>query len=702
MAFDLSTARPVGKRFDLSTARQVENVSRETPQPDSIATQGLGYVKEHPFKTLFDPALKTLTGKGISERVDENIGMKPYEVASKFGNNPIINAMAITQGTTMGVAADLADMATAPINAVGGLVTKIPGVKQAGQAIAKSKIGQSVGNFLNQERHLFGDKAIEDKVFNLYNKTVGGTKIRNLSETNKIKTERLTAIKTIQENADNLKFPDENTGEMVSRIPSNRFEQVQALRQTKQSVWNEVQKMSKGATEKGAQINLNVVVNDALDDTIKSIGQDAIEANPRLLNSIREESSNVRRIGSTTPTRAEEFMKSLNKELQSFRNSGQAVDYSVIDFKSNLIHRLNQATDDAVEKALSRSGYSAQRAKYAALKSAEKEMIGAANKFLKQEAGAGGVVHPVVDFWSLEELMYGGGKMLLGDVKGGANTIGRGIGLQLVKKVNDYFKSPDRAMKQMYELAGKYKNPIIPGSKPVAVEAELMGKNIPTDMPIGIGMDKPKGIGFQKSIKRTDRILPTPKQAGQSSGPTIPLKTSPENYGKTEDPYGFLADAKKNIGKGLAVGVGATVLGSKRSEAENIDNKMDFNRAKKMIAKLENYGKTEGNWLQIEDSVIKDLVKRKKIPEGTTYSDVLKDSKLYDDVAKAYLYDLRDTHGLKTIEDAAIWLYRPAYFKKYGKTGAIPLNKKGSFKKTAREVMQGREQKIKKFLSDEK
>ena len=439
------------------------SAQQETPQSQSIATQGLGYVKEHPFKTAFDPIAKTLTGKSIAQRIEEKRPIQEFtKNADLYGNNPFMNALTIGQQTLEGTGAELAEMATAPASIIGYGLSKIPKVQQAGQVIAKSKIGQAIGDFATKERHLFGNKALEDKVFNLYNKTVGGTKIRNLADTNKIKTERLTAVKTIQENADNLKFPDENTGEMISRLPSNRFEQAQALRQTKQSVWNEVSNLSGGATDAGATINMNTVVDKAFQDTLKSIGHDALKANPRLLRSILDEAKAVRKIKTTNPTRAEEYMKSLNDELKTFRQGGQAVNYSVIDFKNNLIHTLNQATDDAIEKALSQSGYSAQRAKYAALKSAEKEMIGAANRFLKQESGGGGIAHPIVDFWSLEEFMYGGGQMLMGNVSGGAKTMAKGALLKTASKVSDYFRSPDRAMKKMYELIGKSKSTASP------------------------------------------------------------------------------------------------------------------------------------------------------------------------------------------------------------------------------------------------
>lgn len=429
-------------------------------QQESVATQGLDYVKEHPFKTAFEPIAKTLTGETLANRLDKKIGMKPYEAAANYGNNPIINALAIAQGTMTGTAADLAEGFTAPVAAVGGLVSKIPGVQQAGKAIAQSPIGQKIGSVLNKP--LTGDKALEDKIFNLYNKTVGGTKIRNLADTAKVKSERITAIKTIQENSGNLKFPDENTGQVISRLPSNRFEQAQALRQTKSDLWSEVENLSGGATNAGAQIDMTSVVSSALKDTLKSIGHDALKSNPKLLQSIIKEAQAVQKIKFSNPTRAEEFMKSLNKELQSFRNSGQAVDYSVIDFKNNLIHTLNKATDDAIENTLSQSGYSAQRAKYRALKSAEKEMIGAANKFLKQEAGGGGIAHPIVDFWSLEEFMYGGGQMLMGNVAGGAKTMARGALLKTASKISDYFRSPDKSMREMYKLIGKSKGTIQP------------------------------------------------------------------------------------------------------------------------------------------------------------------------------------------------------------------------------------------------
>lgn len=439
----------MGIRY-LDEAQQQSRIKYlDVPQSESALSKGVGIA--------FNPIAKTLTGKSLSGRLEDATAMRNVQNNyDLYGNNPVSRIKSIAENTMQGTIADLAEGFTAPAAVVGGLASKIPAVQQAGKAIANSPIGQKIGSVLNKP--LTGEKALEDKIFNLYNKTVGGTKIRNLADTQKVKAERLTAVRTIKDNANNLQFPDENTGNMISRLPSNRLEQAQALRQTKMNVWDEVSSLSTDATNAGAQIDMTSVVSSALKDTLKSIGHDALKSNPRLLQSIIKEAQAVQKIKFSNPKRAEEFMKSLNKELQSFRNSGQAVDYSVIDFKNNLIHTLNKATDDAIEKTLSQSGYSAQRAKYAALKSAEKEMIGAANKFLKQEAGGGGIAHPIVDFWSLEEFMYGGGQMLMGNVAGGAKTMARGALLKTASKFSDYFRSPDKAMKKMYELIGKSSN----------------------------------------------------------------------------------------------------------------------------------------------------------------------------------------------------------------------------------------------------
>lgn len=129
-------------------------------QQDSVATQGASYFGNHPFKAAFDPIAKTLTGKTLSQRLEDKTAMRSVSDSyDMYGNNPIARAKNIFENTAQGTIANVAEGFTAPVAAVGGLVSKIPGVQQAGRAIAQSKFGQGVGRIMNAPLEKIPSKA---------------------------------------------------------------------------------------------------------------------------------------------------------------------------------------------------------------------------------------------------------------------------------------------------------------------------------------------------------------------------------------------------------------------------------------------------------------------------------------------------------------------------------------------------------------
>lgn len=122
----------------------------DAPQEPSIASQGLSYVKEHPYKTILDPALKTLTGKSLYERSLEApiptrmTGNKFMDAGSSVGQ--------FAQGFTRDAAAMAGDVATSPITAITAGLGAIPAVQKAGAAIAATKPAQALGRFLTKNR----------------------------------------------------------------------------------------------------------------------------------------------------------------------------------------------------------------------------------------------------------------------------------------------------------------------------------------------------------------------------------------------------------------------------------------------------------------------------------------------------------------------------------------------------------------------
>ena len=120
--------------------RQTEQpVSTQNPT-DSIATQGLSYVKEHPFKSFFNPAAKTITGKSFIERSQE------VPISAKMTGNPVLDpiraGVAGVGALKRDIGAYAADFATTPSTYVG-----IPAIKLAGKSISSTK--NVIGKFFN-------------------------------------------------------------------------------------------------------------------------------------------------------------------------------------------------------------------------------------------------------------------------------------------------------------------------------------------------------------------------------------------------------------------------------------------------------------------------------------------------------------------------------------------------------------------------
>lgn len=391
-----------------------------------------------------------------------------------------------------------------------------------------------------------GAKNLDNRIFGLYNDAVGA-KIKNAgTDINNFKNNRIDAMKTISDNLPEIKLPDHNTGEMVSRAPENRYELLQSLNQAKKQVWKKVSQMSGGATEAGAAIDMNPLVTKALNETISSLGEDYLKANPSVVEDLVKEAAKIKSIGVTNPSRLEQFMAAINKtELPRLRQSGQAVDYSIKDLYNNLMPKLSEASDNIIEQTLEKSGYKEYRKQYSSLKSAEKEVLGSANKYLRSEAGqGGGVSHPLINLWSLEEVLQGGGKILTGNPVGGMKDLGKATLIKGASKIIDHFRSPDRKITKMFELLdkrganiGKVNESVVNGG---AVDAELVQPDKPriTGLPDkSIQMGPTTRAGVDRPWE--NQGLPSPRTAGQSSGSVIKQGTSykePENPVVTSEP----------------------------------------------------------------------------------------------------------------------------------------------------------------------
>jgi hypothetical protein len=122
---------------------------------------------------------------------------------------------------------------------------------------------------------------------------------------------------------------------------------------------------------------------------------------------------------------------------------------------------------------------------------------------------------------------------------------------------------------------------------------------------------------------------------------------------------------------------------------------------KGLFASMETSGNISGDYLQLEKNTLRDLKQRKLVPNEITLDKMKRYPEIYDTVAQTYLNDIMKTFKIPTVEEAALWSYRPGWYSKYGgDINAIPDTAKGSFGKTGKEVMQLRSQLLQKYIKD--
>lgn len=190
MAITREQARAELARRELSRR---ESMQKEKPQTESIATQGLGYLKEHPFRANFEPAAKTITGKSLEEYGNE-IAQNPS--MGQSAERPFDKNLGVVKPAAMGLAmaGQIGDMITTPATYELGPALKVAGL--IGGKIL-SPITKPIGKYMQES------KAVKEglaKIENVFTKPYGLPKdslVRKIEETQKQAVDKLRADKKI-------------------------------------------------------------------------------------------------------------------------------------------------------------------------------------------------------------------------------------------------------------------------------------------------------------------------------------------------------------------------------------------------------------------------------------------------------------------------------------------------------------------------
>lgn len=341
---------------------------------------------------------------------------------------------------------------------------KLSSIKKIQEATSLAKTGQALTTGMKSLKKAIPIKSTSDKVFNAYNKAFlprGKTIKRTLG----IKDDVVDAIKAIDENIPEEGLVNPLTGAEIVGKPKTRFDVLVALDHAKKRIWEKANSLSKNATEANAKINIKNVASKALEKTKNDWGDVAVKTT-KADDVVRIKSmvDKFDELGNVSPTQVEGFLKSLYNDTKTLRESGQYQGFTLKDFYSNMYDELRGVTDDVISKTLDKSGYKHYRTQYAKLKGIEKQVQTGANKFVREQAKRGGITHPLVNLWSVEELLSGN-LLKAGTVKGASMIV-------------DFFTNPDKKVQSMFKNVSKIK-----GVEPVQVLNPNLLKQLKKDLP---------------------------------------------------------------------------------------------------------------------------------------------------------------------------------------------------------------------------
>jgi len=446
---------------------------------------------EQPQEKYFDAVAKHYKNRyGSEDAIADTISEDPfgyiadvYAIVGAAGGIAKLGKVGLTKAgvipSTAKAAADVAKTSN-----VIGKIGKIDITHEAGMfpmtgrglgAAVKSPFKLTAKTFRGAKELIRKRKADQDIIFTAYNKAFapkGKTGKRVIG----MKDDVVTRVKAIQETLPEEGFVDGMTGEKYY-TPSNRYQTLQAFENSKTEVWNKATALSQGATDSGAKINLVAAGKKAANKTIKEYGKVASKTTKKkIIKQIIGEVEDMKNVGEMTPTQAQAFLKTMTKDVQKLRQSGDVAHFDLNDFRANLYSEVVMRTDKSVMDALGKAGYNYWRKQYGVLKGGEKEILSAANAQMR--GAGGGVTHPIANLFSLEAIGSG--------IAGGQTAAGFGKAsiIQGAVKIIDWMKSPDRRIKGMFEAANRLKSDEITSVVPRELLSPTYTKEIFTGIPV--------------------------------------------------------------------------------------------------------------------------------------------------------------------------------------------------------------------------
>jgi len=476
-------------------------------------------------------AQKLIPGRQAQERYPEALGQ---EYKKRYGG---VENIAETVATDP--FAFLSDVALAGGVAGGALKTagklgKVPALTRAGQAPLTTQTVAKTGQALRKTsigKMTFPTKAqrVNNVIDAGISKAVRPSTLgkRNFSQIKSYKNKSQDAVKTIVENKSKLNLVDD-AGNTVNRLPQTLDEFSQAIEQTKTTMFNTYDDLTKQTGQQGGSVDLGRM-SDKLTPIIKNR---AIYAkDPRVIQHAVEIQKRFKEIGKVGVKEADDLVKFYNNSLTAYNKNPTYDMANIVDVDALIVNNLRTSLDKTISSATGRN-FQAIKNKYGSLKVIEKDVASRATVYGRQN------IKGLADYTDI----FSAGDAIRGIISRNPALIAKSIlqhtAKQSIKKIND----ANNIVKNMFKQVDKFHEPI-----PLSITPEILGgKTIPVGGRQGLpyqqrlGLPSPRDVPYrgtgQRSTGQKPIILPSQQGQGVVYGQS-PILKLPSPQTVSPDPW---------------------------------------------------------------------------------------------------------------------------------------------------------------------
>lgn len=270
----------------------------------------------------------------------------------------------------------------------------------------------------------------------------------SLATTNSYNDSVVGAVKSIAENKDNLKFTTQDGEEVTGRTPETPAETAQAIDQTKRTIFDQYDALTKQATGAGVSIDTapvateldKVINNQALKISHPEAVQYAQDLKSRFAQNLLPDGSPVG-YKKLDPEVTQDLIKNYNNSLDAFYKNPTYDNASKAAIDAGVAHSFRDQLGKSIESATG-ADYAGLKKQYGALANIEKDVNKRVSVLARQQGGLSNYAD-----------IFSGGDMVSGILSLNPALFAKGAAQKGLTTFFKYLNSPDRAIKNMFKAA---------------------------------------------------------------------------------------------------------------------------------------------------------------------------------------------------------------------------------------------------------